>query len=174
MTMNNEVFNQKMNELCTLKRFALKQGQALKKPWNVQKEISVTYLSAGDVAEVWVAYMLGLFSAIADDGLRVFITTSLDKEGVDFCLKRFKSQAYMQMKFCKRNDKIYPSDIKVVELGATKGFSGLNELDPMNGNEALYNLLIASGLYDEDEIYDIFEKQDWFEPTCNEVWRLIR
>ena len=172
--MTNETFNGKMNELCFLKRFALKQGQSLRKPDRVQKEISVTYLAAGDVAEIWMAYMLGLFSAIADDGLRVFITTSLDMEGVDFCLKRFKSQSYMQMKFCKRNDKIYPDDVKVVELGATKWFSGLNELDPMNGNEALYNLLIKSGLYDEDEIYDIFEKQDWFEPTCNEVWRLIR
>ena len=172
--MTNEKFYQKMKELCYLKRFALKEGQALQNPENVQNKISVTYLSAGDVAEIWMAYMLGLFSAIAEDDLKVFITTSLDKEGVDFCLKRFKSQAYMQMKFCKRNDKIYPSDIKVVELGATKGFSGLNELDPMNGNEALYNLLIKSGLYDEDEIYDIFEKQDWFEPTCNEVWRLIR
>lgn len=172
--MTNEKFYQKMKELCYLKRFALKEGQALKKPGKVQKEISITYLSAGDVAEVWMAYMLGLFSAIAGDGLRVFITTSLDKEGVDFCLKRFKSQAYMQMKFCKHNDRIYPSDIQVVELGGAKGFSGLNELEPMNGNEALYNLLIASGLYDEDEIYDIFEKQSWFEPTCNEVWRLIR
>lgn len=172
--MTNETFNKKMNELCALKRFALKQGQALRKPDRVQKEISVTYLSAGDVAEVLMAYMLGLFSAIAGDGLRVFITTSLDKEGVDFCLKRFKSQAYMQMKFCKHNDRIYPSDIKVVELGGAKSFSGLNELDPMNGNEALYNLLIKSGLYDEDEIYDIFERHDWFEPTCNEVWRLIR
>ena len=56
--MTNETFNAKMNELCFLKRFALKQGQALKKPRNVQKEISVTYLSAGDVAEVWMAYML--------------------------------------------------------------------------------------------------------------------
>ena len=174
MTMDNETFNKKMNELCYLKRFALKQGQALRKPDRVQKEISVTYMSAGGVAEIWMAYMLGLFSAIAEDGLRVFITTSLDREGVDFCLKRFKSQAYMQMKFCKKNDRIYPDDIRVVELGGAKGFSGLNELPSMNGNEALYNLLIASGLYDEDEIYDIFEKQDWFEPTCNEVWRLIR
>ena len=65
--MTNETFNAKMNELCFLKRFALKQGQALKKPRNVQKEISVTYLSAGDVAEVLMAYMLGLFSAIAGD-----------------------------------------------------------------------------------------------------------
>ena len=174
MTMNNEVFYQKMNELCSLKRFALKHGQALKKPGKLQKEISVTYLSAGDVAEIWMAYMLGLFSAIAEDGLKVYITTSLDKEGVDFCLKRFKSQSYLQMKFCKKNDRIYPSDIKVVELGGAKSFSGINELDPMNGNEALYNLLIASGLYDEDEIYDIFEKHSWFEPTCNEVWRLTR
>ena len=157
-----------------MKRFALKEGQTLQKPENVQNKISVTYLSAGDVAEIWMAYMLGLFSAIAEDGLKVFITTSLDKEGVDFCLKRFKSQAYMQMKFCKRNDKIYPSDIKVVELGATKGFSGLNELDPMNGNDALYKLLIKSGLYDEDEIYLIFESQDWFETACKNVWKLIK
>ena len=78
------------------------------------------------------------------------------------------------MKFCKRNDKIYPSDIKVVELGATKGFSGLNELDPMNGNDALYKLLIKSGLYDEDEIYLIFESQDWFETACKNVWKLIK
>ena len=172
--MTNETFNSKMNELCFLKRFALKQGQALKKPRNVQKEISVTYLSAGDVAEVWMAYMLGLFSAIAGDGLRVFITTSLDKEGVDFCLKRFKSQAYMQMKFCKHNDRIYSDDIKVVELGAAKGFSGKNELPSMNGNEALYNLLFESGLYDEDEIYLIFESQRWFETACKDVWKLIR
>lgn len=172
--MNNENFYKKMKELCSLKRFALKQGQALKKPGNVRREISVTYLSAGDVAEIWMAYMLGLFSAIADDGLRVFITTSLDREGVDFCLKRFKSQAYLQMKFCKHNDRIYPDDIRVVELGGAKGFSGLNELDSMNGNEALYNLLLESGLYDEDEIYDIFERQDWFEKTCKEVWKLIR
>ena len=172
--MTNEKFYQKMKELCYLKRFALKEGQTLQKPENVQNKISVTYLSAGDVAEIWMAYMLGLFSAIAEDGLKVFITTSLDKEGVDLCLKRFKSQAYMQMKFCKRNDKIYPSDIKVVELGATKGFSGLNELDPMNGNDALYKLLIKSGLYDEDEIYLIFESQDWFETACKNVWKLIK
>ena len=172
--MTNETFNAKMNELCYLKRFALKHGQALRKPDRVQKEISVTYMSAGDVAEIWMAYMLGLFSAIAEDGLRVFITTSLDREGVDFCLKRFKSQSYIQMKFCKHNDKIYSDDIKVVELGAAKGFSGRNELPSMNGNEALYNLLFESGLYDEDEIYLIFESRRWFETVCKDVWKLIR
>ena len=172
--MTNEKFYQKMKELCYLKRFALKEGQTLQKPKNVQDKISVTYLSAGDVAEIWMAYMLGLFSAIADDGLRVFITTSLDREGVAFCLKRFKSQSYIQMKFCKHNDKIYSDDIKVVELGAAKGFSGRNELPSMNGNEALYNLLFESGLYDEDEIYLIFESRRWFETVCKDVWKLIR
>ena len=55
--MTNEKFYQKMKELCYLKRFALKEGQALQNPENVQNKISVTYLSAGDVAEIWMASM---------------------------------------------------------------------------------------------------------------------
>ena len=167
-------FLKKMQELCSLKRFALKEGQALCSPDATRKKVSVTYMSAGYVAEVWMAYMLGLFSTIADDGLKVYITTSLDKKGIDFCLKRFKSQAYIQMKFCKHNIQIYSSDIKVVELGAAKDFFGQNEVERMNGNNALYKLLLESELYDEDEIYSIFASQDWFEETCIDVWKLIK
>ena len=78
------------------------------------------------------------------------------------------------MKFCKHNTQIYSSDIKVVELGAAKDFFGQNEVKRMNGNNALYKLLLESGLYDEDEIYSIFASQDWFEETCIDVWKLIK
>ena len=44
----------------------------------------------------------------------------------------------------------------------------------MNGNNALYKLLLESELYDEDEIYSIFASQDWFEETCIDVWKLIK
>ena len=56
-------FLKKMQELCSLKRFALKEGQALCSPDATRKRVSVTYMSAGYVAEVWMAYMVGLFSA---------------------------------------------------------------------------------------------------------------
>ena len=78
------------------------------------------------------------------------------------------------MKFCKRNTKVYSSYIQVVEVGACSAFKGLTQLRPMGGSEALYALLLGSGAYDEDEIYDIFESCQGFEDECKKVWALIK
>lgn len=172
--MNKEKFEKILKELCTLKRFAIKEGQSKNDPSEVFKKISMTDFTSGDVAEILMGYMLGLFSAIADDNLRIYVTTSLDKEGVDFCLKRFRQEYYVQMKFCKRNTKVYSSYIQVVEVGACSAFKGLTQLRPMGGSEALYTLLLGSGAYDEDEIYDIFESCQGFEDKCKKVWALIK
>ena len=172
--MNNVKFENLLKELCAFKRFAIKEGQSKNSPSEVFKKISVTNFTSGDVAEILMAYMLGLFSAIADDNLRIYVTTSLDKEGVDFCLKRFRQEYYVQMKFCKHNTRIYPSYVKVVELGAWRGFKGLTQLSAMGGNEALFRLLLESDAYDEDELYDIFESVSDFETICREVWTHIK
>lgn len=172
--MNKAKFENLLKELCAFKRFAIKEGQSKNSPSEVFKRISVTDFTSGDVAEILMAYMLGLFSAIADDNLRIYVTTSLDKEGVDFCLKRFRQEYYVQMKFCKHNTKVYPSYVKVVEVGAWRGFKGWTQLPVMGGNEALYSLLVESGAYDEDEIYDIFESCPGFEDECRKIWVHIK
>lgn len=172
--MNNEKFYNNLKELCTLKRFAIKEGQSKHSPSELLEKISVTELTSGDVAEILMGYMLGLFSAIAEDGLRIYTTTSLDMGGVDFCLKRFGQEFYVQMKFCKKNYKIYPPHIRVVELGAHKKFQGWTSIKSMRGNDALYAFLIGSGAYDEDEIYTVFEACPGFEDVCKKVWAHIK
>ena len=167
-------FLKKMQELCFLKRLAIKEGQLLNEPDKIRKKISVTHLASGDVAEIWMSYMLGLFSATANDGLRIYVTTALDKEGVDFCLKRFRFNYYVQMKFCKHNTKPYPDYIKVVEVAGGSNFQGKTEFPHTLGKYAVFQLLFESGAYDEDELYDIFDGNKAFTNTCNKVWDYIR
>lgn len=172
--MTNETFNQKMKELCELKRFAIKHGAAQSSPEKLRKIISTTTLAAGDVAEIWMSYMLGYFSSISDDNLRIFVTTGLDRDGIDFCLKRFRSEYYVQMKFCKHNTRSYPEYVKVVEVGGWKGFAGKNELPAYLGNYALFYILAESGAYDEEELYAIFEANPNLVKICDEVWTYIK
>ncbi len=170
-----ESIGKQLVALCRLKQLAIKTGQQKKPVDVVAAKIKATDLPSGDVAEILMAYMLGFFSAIAGN-LKVYTTVDLDKKGVDFSLKmrNYLKAAYIQMKFCKHNTKSYPPYITVVEVGAWPGFGGLTELSSCPGNAALFKILINSGLYDEDEIYCIFESYYGFEENCREVWELIK
>lgn len=171
--MTNKV-NRQIQELCEFKRFARKEGQAWNSPNKIREMIKATDFPSGDVAEVWMVYMLGLFSVIADDGLKIYTTTALDKEGTDFLLKRFGMDFHIQQKFCIKNKKYYPSHIRVVEIGAWKGFEGLTELPSCTGSYAVFRILEESGAYDEEELYDLFEENEEFVQLCNKVWTYIK
>ena len=163
-----------IKELCELKRIAIKQGALQADPEKLRRLISATTFAAGGVAEIWMSYMLGYFSSISDDNLKIFVTTGLDRDGIDFCLKRFRSEYYVQMKFCKYNTKTYPDYVKVIEVGGWKGFTGKNELPVCPGNYALFAILSKSGAYDEEELYPLFEASPNLVKTCNEVWTYIK
>ena len=169
-----EKINNEIKELCELKRLARKEGQAWSSPNKIREAISTTDLPSGDVAEIWMMYMLGLFSVIADDGLKIYATSALDKEGTDFLLRRSGMEFHVQQKFCVKNKKYYPSYIKVVEVGAWKGFEGLTELPSCTGSYAVFRILEESGAYDEEELYDLFEENEEFVQLCNKVWTYIK
>ena len=170
----NEKVNKEIKDLCEFKRLARKEGQARNLPDKLREMIKATSFPSGDVAEIWMVYMLGLFSVIAEDGLKIYTTVALDKEGTDFLLRRFDMNFHVQQKFCIKNKKYYPPHIRVVEVGAWKGFNGLTELPSCTGSYAVFRILEESGAYDEEELYDIFEENEEFVKLCNEVWTYIK
>ena len=141
---------------------------------DLKKLIAKTDYPSGDVAEIVMCFMLGNLCRAYDDGLRVFVSASSDRDGVDFCLRRFKRNYYIQLMWNKKNDRVYPGHITVVEVGAGMSFSGERYLPKMNGRRALYEVLVNSIAYDEDEFYDIEDNYPDFMDMCDEAWNLIK
>ena len=136
--------------------------------------ISKTDYPNGDVAELIVAFMLGNLCRTFDDGLQVFMTAKLDASGVDFCLRRFRQNFYVQLKWNKVNTRLYEDYITVVEAGPDKSFKGALYLKPQKGKFVLFDILTSTMAYDEEEFYDIEEKSPDFIQKCNEAWAIIK
>lgn len=62
----------------------------------------------------------------------------------------------------------------VVEVGTGSSFSGKRYLPRMNGRRALYEVLVFTMAYDEDEFYDIEDIYPDFMDMCDEAWNLIK
>ncbi len=136
--------------------------------------IAKTNYPNGDVAELIVAFMLGNLCRTIDDGMQVFMTAKLDASGVDFCLRRFKKNFYIQLKWNKRNTKIYEDYITVVETGPDSSFKGTRYLEPQRGKFVLFDIMTIPMAYDEDEFYDIEENSPDLIQKCNEAWAIIK
>ena len=163
----------KWEQLCKLadvKKEALK----LKEIKGLRELIAATSFPNGDIAEVLVAFMLGNFARLFDDGLKVFMSASLDRDGSDFVLRRFHINYHVQFKWNKKNDHEYPEYVVVIEEGADRCFQGKHYLTPTKGKYVLFHVLVQSGAYEEDEIYDFMEAYPWFNDLCDEVWRTIK
>lgn len=167
-------FDQHMEGFTRDKYRAFKLGKSQEPVSALQKLISVTDYPSGDVAEIVMAYMLGLFCSSRTD-LYVAMTVSMDKKGVDFMLTRFREYNYpIQMKFNKKNERAYAPGITVVELGPDRLFTGEKYLDPEAGNQALLRMLTECGAYEEEELFDFFDESEGIEELLIAAWRLIK
>jgi len=167
-------FDLHMKEFADLKYKGFRLGKNRSELSELQKLIAVTDYPSGDVAEIVMAYMLGLFCSFRTD-LYVAMTASMDKKGVDFMLTRFCKYNYpIQMKFNKDDDCLYDPAITVTKLGPDRTFLGQRYLDTDAGNQALLRILTECGAYEEEEIFDSFEENEGFEELLIAAWRLIK
>ena len=133
----------------------------------------LTDLNTGDLAEVLIMWMLGYFQRF-DKNLSVHSNPRLDMEGVDILLKRFGQEFPIQIKFNKNNDRYYGGEITVVEVGPPATFLGHIYTRKENGNAVLFSILSECGAYSEEELYDLFEKDDTFEETIRKAWEWLK
>ena len=136
--------------------------------------ISATALENGDIAEIIISFLLGNFIRAIGDDARLFMTADLDKKGVDFEIVRFHIHYSIQLKWNKINDQPYENYIRVIEVGPDPSFKGKIHLPPEKGTYMFYRLLVESGAYEEDEIYDFDDERPRFKELCNEAWKIIR
>ena len=141
---------------------------------DLRKLISATELNSGDIAEIIIAFLLGNFFRAIDDGAHVYMTADLDKNGVDFEIVRFHIHYSIQLKWNKKNNKSYRDYIRIIEVGPDPSFEGDMYLPPEKGGYMFYKLLVESGAYEEDEIYDFDDEYPDFKEFCNEAWKIIR
>ena len=167
-------FDLRMKEFADLKYKGFRLGKNRSELSELQKLIAVTDYPSGDVAEIVMAYMLGLFCSFRTD-LYVAMTASMDKNGVDFMLTRFSEYNYpVQVKFNRKNERVYAPGITVVELGPDRLFSGKKYLDPEAGNLVLLHMLTECGAYEEEELFDFFDESEGIEELFIAAWRLIK
>ena len=137
--------------------------------------IAKTEYPSGDVAEIVVAFMLGQWARLYGDGLRVFMTASLDARGEDFRLMRFEISFSVQFKFNKKNTRCYPAYIRVIEEGPDRSaFHGMNYLPFTKGKYVLADVLVNSGAYEIDEAYDFMDDHLELSNICNKAWQIIK
>ena len=132
-----------------------------------------TDFNTGDLAEILVLWMLGMFQRV-DKNLSVHSAPRLDMEGIDVVLRRFNQEFYIQIKFNKNNDRYYGDEITVIEVGPPTTFLGHIYTRKENGNAVLFSILSECGAYSEEELYDLFEKDDSFEETIRKAWEWLR
>lgn len=177
--MMNERDYKKVKELCDDKRAARKAGFSLMDiDVFIQKQKLIgKWYSSGDIAEIYMAYMLGAFQTVADRYINVKFFEKEDIMGADFIISLSPVETkYIQMKFAKKNDQTYSKYITVVEIGPDKSFTGKNELKNRPGSSALFDFLVLSGIYTEDEeevLYSIFDEHPEIDALCKKVWSKI-
>jgi hypothetical protein len=140
----------------------------------LKRLIAATDCPSGDVAEIILAFMLGMFSRLFGDGMRVFMTAPLDVKGEDFRIVRFEIPYSIQLKWNKKNDKVYPPHIKVIEVGASPAFKGERYLPAQRGYYMFYDFLAKSGAYEEDELWTFDEKHPELADIFDEAWEIIK
>ncbi len=138
--------------------------------------VRYTSFNSGLVAEIIEAWMLGRFMAVRNTGLKVDISDYLDhKRKADFRLERYGKSSLIQVKFNSNKEVILPADVKLLRFGADPdAFKGKFFIPPMRGNRVLFRILHESGLYSEDELYDIFEECPDFEGLISGAWKYIK
>ena len=162
-----------MIQLCADKKAARKAGYAHICYKSFYKKQGLTYRTygSGKIAEVAMCYMLGLFQSICPKYFSIYTSVKDDQCGVDYTILANGRRYEIQQKFAKTNQDYYPEPIGV---GADKSFSGKSEIDPMNGNVALVEVLVRSGAFTEEEVYDIMDEHEDIEKACICAWRSIK
>lgn len=135
-----------------------------------------TMLDSGLIAEVVEAWMLGRFMSVKNTGLKVDISDYLDhKRKADFRLERYGRSSLIQVKFNNNKEVILPADVKLLRFGPDPdAFKGKFFIPPMRGNDVLFQILNESGLYSEEELYDLFEERPDFEGLISGSWKYIK
>lgn len=166
---------EKVKELASYKFLACKAGRQEKNWKNFVKDskLMLTDLNTGDLAEISIMWMLGMFQRV-DKNLSVHSAPRLDMEGIDVVLRRFNQEFYIQIKFNKNNDHYYGDEITVVEVGPPTTFLGHTYTKKESGNIVLFKILSLCGAYSEEELYDLFEKEERFEEKIKEAWEWLR
>lgn len=166
--------------LNTYKQMALKAGN-LMKPFSVfvkDTGLDKTDFQTGKIAEVIVCWMLGYFQAVKQDGLKVYISDRLDSNGVDFCLEKLGVSIDVQQKFNidkKHDRRIYNDDVVIFRCGPDKKvFTGELYVASMTGDTVLLNLLEQSGLYNIEELFDVFDNIEELGVLLRSAWRFMK
>lgn len=167
--------NEKTAFLASYKYCAGKAGRK-DVPWEEfaeEEQHGLDDLNTGDLAEILMMWMIGKFQQI-DHHLSVITCPKLDADGIDLMLERSGGSSRLHLTFNRKNDRVYAPDIMVVELGASKTFSGKIYTDiTMEGNRALFEVLSKSGHYSSAEIFDLFELAYPLEEELIEAWRWL-
>ena len=165
-----------MIQLCADKKAARKAGYAHICYKSFYKKQGLTYRTygSGKIAEVAMCYMLGLVQSICPKYFSIYTSVKDDQCGVDYTILANGRRYEIQQKFAKTNQDYYPEPIVVIGVGADKSFSGKSEIDPMNGNVALVEVLVRSGAFTEEEVYDIMDEHEDIEKACICAWRSIK
>lgn len=167
-----------MTEVTRFKRAARDAGRQgiLFTDFAKSSGLQYTEFNSGLIAEVVEAWMLGYFMSLGNTGLKVDISDYLDhKRKADFKLSRYGKESLVQVKFNNDEDFALPDDVTLMKFGPDPDvFIGVRYLPPMRGNEVLYQILVESGLYSENEVYDLFEEKPDFEGLIKGAWRYIK
>lgn len=166
--------------LTTYKQMALKAGNLLK-PFSIfvqETGLDKTDFQTGKIAEIVVAWMLGYFQSIKKDGLKVYINDTLDFAGIDFRLEKFGVRSDIQQKFniSEDNDRrVYNNNIVIFRCGPDKKvFTGTFFVKSMTGDTVLIDLLEQSGLYNLEELLDVFDNVEEFGNMLRLAWRFMK
>ena len=174
--MREEVFS-KVQELNRLKYLAAKAGRkdAEWLEFVSEEKLGDTELNTGDLAEILVMWMLGIFQRI-DSELSVHASPFLDMQGIDIALRRFSGKAAdIQLKFNRKNRQAYGKGISVIELRPSSKFTGeLYLVGTEPGNSVLLRILTECGVYVDEEVYDLFESEYGFEERLNRAWEWLK
>ena len=173
-------FYEMMHVLASIKNKAFKLGMSGADVDELRNLICMTDYASGLVAEIIVAYLLGMFKRLVkqDGGGVIHVTMSafLDKCGTDFTISRFGDDHKIQFKFNDIRPYVTEKDVYLFRAAPSRKFRGTNfmngEID--RGDNIFLNLFVESEVYDEDDIYTFFENHESFAAICREAWEIIR
>lgn len=165
-------------ELNDWKKCAFLAGQRniLWSVWEERTKIRFTDFQTGKIAEIIIAWMLGIFQENAGINFEVRMNKKLDEKGkTDFAITRQGMTSKIQMKFENNKEVILPYDVIRIDLAAAKGFEGRKIWKHHDsGALALNKLLTQTGLFDTFEVSDFLDEHPDIEKALNFAWKFMK
>lgn len=142
--------------------------------WYCERGLLYKEYNSGHIAEIAMLYLLGAFSTCYNGYFKVACNKKMDGRDIDYEIFVGMKSIKIQQKFAHKDTWTHKDNIKVIEVGADKSFTGVSNISSMAGNIALYTVLCESGTCTEDEFYDVMDENPWLDSMAIKVWRSIR